>query len=387
MNLYFNTLNTLVCVIIALQLVANLTAMPRLGHTTNSKHIAETETDSIDKLHTLVSILIPARNESATITECIDAVLAQDHAHIEVFVLDDNSTDDTAAIISSIPDPRLTLVKGSALPDGWTGKNWACHQLSQHATSDTWLFLDADTVIEPHAVSSAISVQQQHNAGVVSALTASKYQSSSDVALLPMINFGLMALFPIWLMHTRFFPKVSIAMGPFLMVSRDAYRDAGGHAEEPTEVVDDVMLSRRIKAEGHPVRLCNGSLVAQTSWYGTLRGTWNGFTKNAFGAMESSIMLALVTLLFVIPFLTAPFIRLLWGLPTLDVPLIVSIQVVLLLFGRVVSSAVGRDPMRSIIVHPFTAIFWGATLAWSALLTCTHKSIQWRDREVRLSNP
>jgi hypothetical protein len=101
--------------------------------------------------------------------------------------------------------------------------------------------------------------------------------------------------------------------------------------------------------------------------------------------MESSITLALVTLLFVIPFLTAPFIRLLWGLPTLDVPLIVSIQVVLLLFGRVVSSAVGRDPMRSIVVHPVTAIFWGATLAWSALLTCTHKSIQWRDREVRLS--
>jgi Glycosyl transferase family 2 len=81
----------------------------------------------------LVSVLVPARNEEESIGACIDALLAQDYPNLEIVVLDDDSTDGTAATVSSRRDPRLRLVTGAPLPDGWTGKNWACHQLATQA--------------------------------------------------------------------------------------------------------------------------------------------------------------------------------------------------------------------------------------------------------------
>jgi chlorobactene glucosyltransferase len=382
MTFYADTLNTIVCAVISLQLVANLASMPRLNSQSDSRGSHSVARNQ----EVLVSVLIPARNEASVIADCLRAVQAQTHSNIEILVLNDNSTDNTASIVSDIRDERIRLIPGAPLPDRWTGKNWACHQLSQHAKADVFLFVDADTVLEPHAIDSALSAITEHDAGLVSALTSSQYQSRADVALLPMINFGLMSLFPVWLMHTRFFYKVSVAMGPFLMVTRAAYTAAGGHEVAPTEVVDDVMLSRRVKAAKYPVRLCNGTEVAATTWYGTFRGTWHGFTKNAFGAMESSISLALITLLVVIPCLGLPFFRLAWGLYHWNIPVVVVLQVGLLIAGRTLTAIVGKDPIRGIALHPIATVFWGATLVWSALLTLSHRSVQWRDREVRLSS-
>ena len=73
----------------------------------------------------LVSVVIPARNESSTIATVVGSILATTYHPIELIVVDDRSTDDTAAIVERFSDPRLRLVKGERLPDGWYGKPWA----------------------------------------------------------------------------------------------------------------------------------------------------------------------------------------------------------------------------------------------------------------------
>ena len=71
----------------------------------------------------LVSVVIPARNESETIEVVVRSILASSYGAFELLVVDDRSTDDTAAIVERLAagNPRVRLVRGEPLPDGGTG--------------------------------------------------------------------------------------------------------------------------------------------------------------------------------------------------------------------------------------------------------------------------
>jgi len=329
-----------------------------------------------------VSVLIPARNESACIVECVGRVLAQVDVGFEVIVLDGCSEDDTYALASGISDPRLAVLSGEPLPDGWNGKNWACHQFTRHATGDLLCFVDADTLLEATALRDAIDA---HRADLVSYLVAAQYPTTPQVILLPMVNHALLALFPIGIMYSRWFPRIALALGPFMLVRADTYEAIGEHAAHPDEVVDDVRLCRAIKANGGRVRLANGTTVAETRWYPDTRGIWNGFSKNAFGALEPNNILATATVLLLVSLLTIPFVRLAIGLVYGGAPGLVLVQVALLLTGRLVTSVVGRDPPWTVPLHPLALVFWGSTLAHSALQASRGGTIQWRGREVAMT--
>src|SRR4051812_37549474 len=94
----------------------------------------------------LVSVIIPARNEASTIATVVHSILGTTYPAVELLVVDDRSTDDTAAIVSQITDPRLRLIRGDELPEGWYGKPWACYQGYRAAAGELLLFTDADTV-------------------------------------------------------------------------------------------------------------------------------------------------------------------------------------------------------------------------------------------------
>ena len=93
-----------------------------------------------------LSVLIPARNETAVIGQTIRALLGQTYPHFELILLDDQSDDGTGTtgVQAANGDARFRLMAGAPLPPGWLGKNWACHQLSQAATGGYLLFADAD---------------------------------------------------------------------------------------------------------------------------------------------------------------------------------------------------------------------------------------------------
>ena len=81
----------------------------------------------------LVSILVPARNEARNIEACVGSLLTQDYPRYELVVLDDHSEDGTGEIVRRLglgDGGERRVVSGTALPAGWTGKGWACHQLS-----------------------------------------------------------------------------------------------------------------------------------------------------------------------------------------------------------------------------------------------------------------
>lgn len=99
-----------------------------------------------------VSVCIPARNETHALSQCLERVLASDYAKLEVLVFDDNSADDTSAIIRSFAQAGVRFVAGNELPEGWLGKNHALDVLAKEASGTYLLFMDVDTIIAPSTI-------------------------------------------------------------------------------------------------------------------------------------------------------------------------------------------------------------------------------------------
>lgn len=103
-----------------------------------------------------VTVCIPARNETHALTDCLQRVLASTYERLEIIVLDDSSTDETPALIRSFASEGVRFVKGTALPQGWLGKNHALQGLLHEASGSYILFMDVDTVLAPNAIENMV---------------------------------------------------------------------------------------------------------------------------------------------------------------------------------------------------------------------------------------
>ena len=81
-----------------------------------------------------IAVIIPARNEADVVGRAVRSLLQQIGRHqIHIFLIDDGSTDGTAqaarsAAIAVNQTQNLTILDGSPLPLGWSGKLWAMQQ-------------------------------------------------------------------------------------------------------------------------------------------------------------------------------------------------------------------------------------------------------------------
>lgn len=117
-----------------------------------------------------VTVCIPARNEMHALTDCLQRVLGSTYERLEIIVLDDVSTDDTPALIRSFASEGVRFVKGSALPQGWIGKNHALQGLLNEASGSYILFMDVDTVLAPNAIENMVRYALSHRLSMVSVL-------------------------------------------------------------------------------------------------------------------------------------------------------------------------------------------------------------------------
>jgi chlorobactene glucosyltransferase len=232
----------------------------------------------------LVSVIIPARNEAAVIQSCVASVLATGYSPVEVLVVDDRSTDDTAARASELArlDPRLRVVDGEELPGDWYGKPWACMQGARLAQGDVLLFTDADTRHQPMLLPHAVAALSATGAGIV---TVSPHLSC--------VTFWERVVMPqVWLLlGTRYHPSVvnratrprdTIANGQFILTSRESYLRAGTHEAVKGEVAEDLALAQRYTAGGGRVWFAFAEELLETRMYTGLAHLVEGWSKNLY---------------------------------------------------------------------------------------------------------
>lgn len=235
--------------------------------------------------HSRVSLLVPARDEAANLAQTLPALLRTDHPALEVLVLDDGSHDGTAALVQhhASTDPRLRLLRGRPLPQGWLGKAWACHQLAEAARGGVLLFCDADVTAGPDAVTRTIGAMEAAGAGAATVLPRQRFGGWMDRAVVPLVaQLPVLALLPMSLVPRVRAPSLSMANGQWLAFTRQAYADCGGHAAVRADVVEDVALGRRVKAAGHRLLPLVSTASIHVRMYGDADALREGFAKNVY---------------------------------------------------------------------------------------------------------
>ncbi|HJZ56026.1 MAG TPA: glycosyltransferase family 2 protein, partial [Gemmataceae bacterium] len=263
---------------------------------------------------TPVSVLIPARNEEASIGACIESVLASIGLELEVVVLDDHSEDRTAEVVREIAakDPRVRLEHAPPLPDGWCGKQHACFVLAQHARFPVLTFLDADVRFAPEALARMAAFLHQSKAGLVSGFPRQQTGTFFEKLVIPLINWLLMCYLPMIGMRLTRMAGFGVGCGQWFMTTREAYDAVGRHAAVKSSLHDGITLPRAYREAGFHTDICDATELAVCRMYRSARGVWFGLAKNAREGMAATAQIPVWTaLLFcghVLPFLLLPFV-------------------------------------------------------------------------------
>ncbi len=242
-----------------------------------------------------VAILIPARDEEAGIEACVRSALASCGVALEVVVLDDQSTDATAAIVMRLAktDSRLRLAAAPPLPPGWSGKQHACHVLASLTEAPNLLFIDADVRLAPEAAGRLAGALGAVD--LVSGVPQQRMGSLAELLIIPMINMLLLGYLPIPLSRRDLRPALAAACGQLIAVRATAYAHAGGHAGIRTSWHDGLMLPRLFRAEGFRTDLVAASDLASCRMYADWRTVVRGTLKNATEGLAKPIGLPIWT--------------------------------------------------------------------------------------------
>lgn len=257
--------------------------------------------------HKTVSVLIPARNEEQNIGKLLGQLENLSSEIKEVIVCDDNSTDDTADIVKQfeIKNDKFKLIQGIELPDGWLGKNHACHQLAQKAEGDILLFLDSDVQIKKHTIDRAISHMHKHRLHMLSIFPKQIFGSLGEKISVPLMNWILLSLLPLILVRTSKNSAFSAANGQFMMFRSDTYHIHLPHQLFKKHMVEDIAIIQYFKQQRLKVDTLLGKDDVACRMYSGAEEAIEGFSKNIYQFFGNS---ALLTILVGVITTTAPLI-------------------------------------------------------------------------------
>jgi hopene-associated glycosyltransferase HpnB len=252
-----------------------------------------------------IVVVVPARDEAALVGDTIEALLLQTYSGpLHVILIDDGSSDGTAEIARRAASQlraaaRLTVLRGAALPPGWSGKLWAMSQGVEAAAAlnpDYLLFTDADIHHEPAAVAALVAQAERSQFDLTSCMVELRVETLAERALVPAFVFFFFMLYPpAWI--ARRSARTAAAAGGCMLMRPRALVALGGLAAIRGELIDDCALARATKASGGRVWLGLTRLSRSTRPYGSFGAVGRMISRTAFNQLRHSYLLLLVTLI------------------------------------------------------------------------------------------
>lgn len=233
-----------------------------------------------------VAVIVPVRDEARCIARCLEGLLRQDYppGRLQIIVVDDGSTDGTAAIVRRFADAdgRVELRQGRLLPPGWTGKAFACWQGAVSVPPDCdWLcFVDADTAAAPALLRRAVAEARRRRIDMLSLEPSQDLGTVWERLVIPAGYFLLACSLDVRPINDPARPEAT-ANGQFILIRRQVYRAIGGHARVRAEICEDNALARAVKGSGRRLALLGAESLIRTRMYTGWRDLWEGFSKNA----------------------------------------------------------------------------------------------------------
>ncbi|MCF8372810.1 MAG: glycosyltransferase family 2 protein [Bacteroidales bacterium] len=323
-----------------------------------------------------ISILVPARNEEKNLPRLLDSILAQDYQDFELLVYDDLSTDNTAEIVEEYAkkDARIKLIKGEKLPDGWLGKNHACHNLALHATGNFLFFMDADVKIGDGLFHRVVQHMHVFDVKLLSIFPKQEIVSPGEWMTVPLMNWILLSLLPIPFANLTKIPSLSAANGQFMVFNTLNYQQNMWHEQHKLEWVEDIAIMRSARKAGFRTALFPGDDNLQCRMYHGYKEAIEGFSKNINHFYGNSFVILFLSNIFVLA--GSIFVWKTFGMAWFFGYIIGILAI------RVFTSVASRQSLlKNLIYHPFQII--------SLIIISIHsfrkqktKQLTWKDRKV-----
>lgn len=338
----------------------------------------------------LISVIVPARNEARNLPRCLTSLLAQTYFRLEVIVVDDRSTDATPHLLAefAVRDPRLKVIAGRPLPEGWAGKPHALTQGAEAAQGEWLCFVDADTFAAPNLLASAHAAALTYQADFFTLLTRQELDTFWEKVIMPIVFTGIAAGFSAKHVNDPRRPD-AIANGQFILVRRAVYEALGGHRALRSSIVEDKDMAVRVKRAGYRLVLGDGRALARTRMYTSLNEIWEGWTKNIyFGVRDRQGLLLLGALASAAGALLLPgWLMAGWGwwLFGGGWPALMTIAEATLVWGGLLYSriVVAREFEISrwyALTLPLGALVFGAMMWASTIKVLSGKGVTWKGR-------
>jgi len=240
-----------------------------------------------------ISILIPARNEETNLPRLLQSLQSQSSPPDEIIVVDDASTDRTAAVAAEL---GARVITPPPLPEGWRGKTWACQHGADQAQGAWLLFLDADTWFEPEGLAAVSAEFSAAGGGALSVapLHCVKTLHEQFSAFFNLVMLAGTGAFTALGDHLT--PRG--LLGQFLLIEKSAYVRVGGHAAVKERVLENFWLAEKLRAAGVPLHCRGGRNIFSFRMYPLgWREMMDGWTKGfAAGAGKTSPPLLLLVI-------------------------------------------------------------------------------------------
>jgi 4,4'-diaponeurosporenoate glycosyltransferase len=313
-----------------------------------------------------VSIIVPARNEEATLPALLASLDGELRKGDEVIVVDDHSTDATATLAPVVAAPPL--------PPGWTGKAWACSTGAQVASNDVLVFLDADVTVLDGGLDRVLAAHAE--------LAPDGLLSVQPYHVTVRLHERLSAFFnTVSMMGTDAFTVLGRrrscrgAFGPCLVTSRTAYDAVGGHASVSSSILDDVALAGRY---AHSECLAGRGSLTFRMYPGGLGQLVEGWTKNiASGARVTRPSTLLVIVLWLSLCIEAAW----WLVIDRDATAIAIYALVVVQLGWMLRR-IGRFGVLTPALYPVPLAWFLGVFVRSSYLTLIRRRVRWKGRAV-----
>jgi hopene-associated glycosyltransferase HpnB len=246
------------------------------------------ETDLSD-----VTVLIPARDEAASISRTLGALQWQGK-NLAVIVIDDQSSDGTADLAKTSFRGDLRVLNGNELPEGWVGKLWALEQGRQVATTELIVLLDADIELAPGTVGVLKSKLKAENLDLVSLMAELRMQTLWERILSPAFIFFFKLLYPFAVGNDPR-SRLGVAAGGCVLIRAGTLEAIGGFGALRSSIIDDCSLASKVKQFGGKTWIGLTRSAKSQRPYPNLGSFWNMVARTAFTQLRYSVLLLLLT--------------------------------------------------------------------------------------------
>jgi hopene-associated glycosyltransferase HpnB len=247
-----------------------------------------------------VDVVVPARDEAPTIAAAVGSLLGQDYrGNFRVILVDDNSTDGTAALAcKASPEgttAKLSVISLQSKPADWSGKLWALSRGVAAGQAPVLLLTDADIVHDPRHLAALMAKLLESRVDMVSEMVKLNCSSMAERALVPAFVYFFQMLYPFNRVNDPH-SSVAAAAGGTVLIRREALQRIGGIDAIKDSLIDDVALARAVKAGGS-IFLGHSGLAASIRPYPGFADIWQMISRSAFTQLRYSALLLALTLL------------------------------------------------------------------------------------------